>query len=137
MPFAHRCLSTVIICLLSIACCGRATWEIWGCRGVFNPLSFSMSPILPFIWLPVVVESVSQVTGPRPGNLCYCRTAPAPRMLSKTLSPTVIGFGRFYHRWIRINETNTVHVSDSRNSMAFIFHIEYMKLAKTVYRNIR
>ena len=29
------------------------------------------------------------------------------------------------------------HVSDRQNSMAFIFHMEYMKLAKTVYRNIR
>ena len=29
------------------------------------------------------------------------------------------------------------HVSDSRNSMAFIFHMEYTKLAKMVYRNIR
>ena len=45
-------------------------WEIWGRRGVVNPLSFSMSPISPFIRLPVVVESVSRVTGPRPGNLC-------------------------------------------------------------------
>ena len=43
----------------------------------------------------------------------------------------------FYHCWIRINETNTVHVSDRRNSMAFIFHMEYTKLVKTVYRNIR
>ena len=39
-------------------------------------------------------------------------------MSIKTLSPTVIGFGQFYHCWIRINETNTAHVSDSRNSMA-------------------
>jgi len=58
-------------------------------------------------------------------------------MSIKTLSPTVIGFGQFYHRWIRINETNMAHTSNSRNSMAFIFHMEYTKLAKTVYRNIR
>ena len=30
-----------------------------------------MSPILPFIRLPVVVESVSRVTGPRPGNIVF------------------------------------------------------------------
>jgi hypothetical protein len=60
--------SISILCLLFIPCCGRATWEIWGRRGVLNPLSFSMSPILRFIRLPVVVEVVSRVTGPRPGN---------------------------------------------------------------------
>ena len=58
-------------------------------------------------------------------------------MSIKTLSPTVIGFGQFYHRWIRINETNTAHISDRRNSMVFIFHMEYTKLVKTVYWNIR
>ena len=61
----------------------------------------------------------------------------APRMSIKTLSPTVIRFGQFYHRWIWINEMNTAHVSDHQNSMAFIFHMEYTQLAKTVYRNIR
>ena len=65
-------VSISILCLLFIPCCGRATWEISGRRGVLNPLSFSMSPILPFIRLPVVVEVVSRVTGPRPGN---CRGA--------------------------------------------------------------
>ena len=68
--------------------------------------------------------------------LCYCRTAPDPRMSIKTLSLPVIGIGRFYHCWIRINETNTLHISDCRNSMAFIFHIEYTQFAKTVSRNI-
>ena len=38
--------------------------------------------------------------------------------------------------WIRINETNMVHVSNCRNLMAFIFHIEYMQFAKTVSWNI-
>ena len=69
--------------------------------------------------------------------LYCCRTALAPRMSIQTLSSTVIRNGHFYYRWIRINETNTARVSDRRNSMAFIFHMEYMKLAKTVYRNIR
>lgn len=55
----------------------------------------------------------------------------------KTLSPTVIRNERFYHRWIRINKANAAPVSDRRNSMTFIFHIEYTKLAKTVSRNIR
>ena len=32
-------------------------------------------------------------------------------MSIKTLSPTVIRFGRFYHRWIRINKANAAHVS--------------------------
>ena len=59
-----------------------------------------------------------------------------PRMSIKTLSLPVIRIGRFYHRWIRINEMNTVHVSDCRNSMAFIFHIEYTQFAKMVSQNI-
>ena len=67
---------------------------------------------------------------------CY-RTLADPKMSIKTLSPTVIRFGQFYHHWIRINKANAVHVSDRRNSIVFIFHMEYTKLAKTVYRNIR
>jgi hypothetical protein len=50
-------------------------------------------------------------------------------MSIKTLSLPVIRIGRFYHHWIRINETNMVHVSNCRNLMAFIFHIEYMTVS--------
>ena len=60
-----------------------------------------------------------------------------PKMSIKMLSPTVIRIRQFYHHWIRINKANTVHVFDRRNSIAFIFHMEYMKLTKMVYRNIR
>ena len=60
-----------------------------------------------------------------------------PKMSIEMLSPTVITIRQFYHCWIWINKANTAHVSDHPNSMAFIFHTEYTKLAKTVYWNIR
>ena len=67
---------------------------------------------------------------------CY-RMSADPKMSIKMLSPTLIRIGCFYHHWIRINKANMVHVSDCRNSIAFIFLIEYMQLVKTVSRNIR
>ena len=69
--------------------------------------------------------------------LCCYQTSANLKMSIKTLSPTVIRIGRFYHCWIWINKANMVHVSDHQNSMAFIFHIEYTKLMKTVSWNIR
>ena len=39
-------------------------------------------------------------------------TSADPKMLIKTLSPTVIRIEHFYYCWIRINKANTVHVSN-------------------------
>jgi len=57
-------------------------------------------------------------------------------MSIKTLSPPVIGIGHLYYCWIWNNETNAAHISDCRNSMAFIFHIEYTQFMNTVSWNI-
>ena len=42
--------------------------------------------------------------------LCCYQTSADPKMSIKTLSPTVIRIGRFYHCWIRINKANTAHI---------------------------
>jgi hypothetical protein len=69
-------------------------------------------------------------------HLCITGRMPIRKMSIKTLSSTPIRIGRFYHRWIRINKTNKTHVSDCRNSKAFIFYIENTQLTNTVPRNI-
>ena len=64
--------------------------------------------------------------------LCCYQISADPKMSIKMLSPTMIRIRRFYHHWFQINKANAVHVFDCRNSIAFIFHMEYTKLVKTV-----